>query len=106
MSRSILLPLLALGGIILYGTTRAAGPAPDFGPAEEPSAVDGLVVLDEDPPLTRLDPHRDSRQSTAPPPAPRLRSDLVAEEETPASVDSAQAEAPETLDEDRGADTP
>ena len=106
MSRSILLPLLALGGIILYGTTRAAGPAPDFAPVEEPSAVDGLVVLDEDPPLTRLDPQPGSRRSTAPPPAPRLRSEVVAEEETPMFVDSAQAEAPEALEEEGELDAP
>ena len=80
--------------------------APDFAPVEEPSAVDGLVILDEDPPLTRLDPQPGSRRSTAPPPAPRLRSEVVAEEETPMFVDSAQAEAPEALEEEGELDAP
>lgn len=99
MSRSIILPLLALGGIILYGTTRAAGPAPDFVPVQDPATADGLVILDEEPPLTRLDPQPAPRRSTAPPPAPRLRSDVVAEEKTPEptpadSAETVAAEAP------------
>ncbi len=79
MSRSLVLPLLALASIVLYGTTRAASP--------------GLVVPAESPrPLVR-DVPEPRPMPVLPPPAPRLRSEEAPE--APPEPDSVAVGEPE-----------
>ena len=82
MSRSILLPVFALMGIVLYGTTRAARPAADL---PDPS---GTRVEIADP-----SPEGPSYQAPPPPPAPRLRSEIEAEAAREDSLDALRAAA-------------
>lgn len=83
MSRSILLPLLGLVGIILYGTTQAARP---------PYETETRVEMDAPPPIRQPAAARPPARRTpasSPPPAPRLRSEVEAEA---ARADSAASE--------------
>ena len=73
MSRSLLLPMLALAGIILYGTTQAA--RPDLPPPSTP-VVDGPTY--EEMVLSPTEPEAPTRPPP-PPPAPRLQSEVEAE---------------------------
>ena len=81
MSRSVLLPVLGLVGIVLYGTTRAGQPDPSeiVGMGRTP-AVHGFA-----PSMSRPPPEA----PPAPPPAPRLRSDVEAEERAAVLADTA-----------------
>ena len=106
MSRSIILPLLALAGIILYGTTRASKPVSD--PTSVQMASDRVEIGSD---RVDLGPGRDASNrpsvpsqastprppsSPTPPPAPRLRSNEQAEAEeiapAPAPADSTAAD--------------
>ncbi len=78
MSRSILLPLLGLSGIILFGTIRAGRPDPA---PSTPAPGAAPVVYDATPQAYESMP--------PPPPGPRLRSEVMAEEpDTPAPPDT------------------
>lgn len=90
MSRSLLLPLLALGGVILYGTTQASKPVPEPVPTVELGS--GRVDLGPDGSVGPAGAMR--RADPPPPPAPRLRSDEETEtaEPTPTPEDSSAAD--------------
>lgn len=70
MSRSILLPIFGLMGIILYGTTRASRPP-------EPEAG----AYETGPEIIEMEPSQPLQRAAPPPPpaAPRLQSDVEAE---------------------------
>ncbi|WP_412069623.1 hypothetical protein [Rubrivirga sp. IMCC43871] len=88
MSRSLFIPLMALAGIILYGTTQAA--RPELAPPSAP-------VYDE---LTPRPTASEASIHRPPPPAPRLQSEVEAEERTAAeaaaapSRDTTEADVP------------
>ncbi len=69
----MILPLLALGSIVLYGTTRAAGPELIVPPPPARQAVE-IGPSASPPPAARPSP-----PPPGPPPAPRLRSEELAE---------------------------
>ena len=74
MTRSILIPILGLMGIVLYGTTRASRPPSLDGADRAGVSRSGYVEMEPSQPLQRVEPQQ------APPPAPRLQSDVEAEE--------------------------
>ena len=78
MPRSILLPILALAGVVLFGTTRAGRPAV----APEPR-----VVVDDTPRRVEVE-LPEARPMTPPPPAPTLRSRVEPEAIRPDSADA------------------
>ncbi|WP_412061079.1 hypothetical protein [Rubrivirga sp. IMCC45206] len=80
MPRSLVLPLVALAGIVLYGTTQAARPAL---PPPAESAAEAMAPA-------RVEPMAPPpRAMPPPPPAPRLQSEVEAEARAQAARDSA-----------------
>ena len=73
MSRSIVFPLLALCGIILYGTTQASQPSPESMMEMDRAMMRAdRVVLSPD--RGKADQASTPPSGPTPPPAPRLRS--------------------------------
>ena len=91
MSRSIVLPLLALAAVVLYGTTMAGSPDE----VRPPAVVDIPSAQAPAPAVAPIGP---------PPPAPRLRSELEADSagSAVAAPDSSSAPLAEESDGEPG----
>ncbi len=87
MSRSLYIPLIALAGIIIYGTTQAA--RSELPPPSAP------VYAETSP--TRSEPAPPVRPPPPPPPAPRLLSEVEAEAQAAAEATRDSAAIPGPL---------
>jgi type IV secretory pathway VirB10-like protein len=85
VSRSLILPIIGLAGIILYGTTQAALPT-----ADEVSQAQASARPAPPPPRAQAE------APPPPPPAPRLRSVVEAEEAARARTDSTRLSPADT----------
>ena len=70
MSRSTILPILGLAGIVLFSVNRAGAPPPV---PDDPFYTDGFSE-------SYAEPQPVAAEEPPPPPAPRLKSDVEAEE--------------------------